>query len=105
MFCWCFNDFCQTNYLNIYWTYLHKICRFGRTLAVDERSEVIFFDPSKDVAVATNYLLTESTPFSSHFISETKRHEEWTFPADISSEDIFLTLACDGIRQELQVLR
>ena len=45
------SDFYQTNYLNIYQTFtrLH-----GRTLAVHERSEVIFFDPSRDVAVATN---------------------------------------------------
>jgi len=45
MFCLCFiyfSDFCQTNYLSIYRTVLHKICRVGRTLAVDERSKVIF---------------------------------------------------------------
>ena len=41
MFCKCFiflyfSDFCQTNYLNIYWTDLHEICRIGRTLAVDD---------------------------------------------------------------------
>ena len=58
MFCCCFkiyfSDFCQTNYLNIYRTDLRKICRIVRTLAVDERSEVIFFDPSRDVTVATN---------------------------------------------------
>ena len=34
---------CQTNYLNICRTDLYEICRIGRTLAVDERSEVIFF--------------------------------------------------------------
>ena len=38
-----FNDFCQTNYLNIYRADLHKICTFGRTLTVDEGSEVIFW--------------------------------------------------------------
>ena len=47
VFCCCFkiyfSDFCQTNYLNIYRTDLRKICRIVRTLAVDERSEVIFF--------------------------------------------------------------
>jgi len=32
-------------------------------MAVDERSEVIFFDPSRDVATATNFLLTVSTQF------------------------------------------
>ena len=37
-----FSDFSQTNYLNIYRTDLHEICRIGRTLSVDERSEVIF---------------------------------------------------------------
>ena len=37
-----FSDFSLTNYLNIYWTDLLEICRIGRTLAVDERSEVIF---------------------------------------------------------------
>ena len=51
-----FNDFRQTNYLNIYQTDLHQICRVGRTMAVDERPEVSFFDLSKDVAVATNFL-------------------------------------------------
>jgi len=57
-----FTDFCQTKYLNVYRTNLHEICRIGRTLAADERSEVIFqhmklfFDPSKDVAVTTNFM-------------------------------------------------
>jgi len=47
MFCWCFifllyfSDFFQTDYLNIHRTDVHKICRNGRTLAVDERFEVI----------------------------------------------------------------
>jgi len=31
-----FSDFRQTNYLNIYWTDLHQICRIGRPLAVEE---------------------------------------------------------------------
>jgi len=59
------------HYLNIYRIDLHDICRIGRTLAVDERSEVIFFDPSKDVAVATNFvdkIDLHSTPCSSHDI-------------------------------------
>jgi len=34
-----FNDFCQTNYLYINWTDLHKICTVGGTLAVDEGFE------------------------------------------------------------------
>ena len=66
-----FNDFCQTSYLNIYQTDLHEIFRIGRTLAVDERSEVIFFDPSSDVAVATNFvgkIDLHSTPCSSYDI-------------------------------------
>ena len=48
-------DFCETNYLNIYRTNLHEICMICRTLAVDEQSEVIFY-PSRDVAVATNFV-------------------------------------------------
>jgi len=43
MFCCCFNDFCQTNCLNIYRSDLHQICRLGRNIAVDERSEVSFW--------------------------------------------------------------
>jgi len=30
-----FTDFCQTNYLNIYWTDLRKIFRFDRTIVVE----------------------------------------------------------------------
>jgi len=45
-FCLChlfiLNDFCQTNYLNIYRTGLHQIYRICRIMAVDERSEVSF---------------------------------------------------------------
>ena len=40
------SDFCQTTYLNIYKrTDLYGICRIGRTLAVDKRSDVIFSIP------------------------------------------------------------
>ena len=53
MFFLIFSDFCQTNYLNI--SQLSHF-RIGRTLAVDERPEVIFFDPSGDFAVAANFL-------------------------------------------------
>ena len=59
------------NYLNIYRTDIHEICRIGRTLAVDERSEVIFFDPLGDVAVATNFvgkIFLQYTPCSSYDI-------------------------------------
>jgi len=38
-------DFCQTIYLNIYWTDLHQICKDGRTTALDKQSEVKFFIP------------------------------------------------------------
>jgi len=37
------NDFCQTNYLNIYWVNLHQICRVSRSMAADERSGFIFW--------------------------------------------------------------
>ena len=40
-----FNDFCRYNYLKIYRTNLHQVCRVGRTVAVDERSEVSFLIP------------------------------------------------------------
>jgi len=46
----------ETKYLNIYWTDPHEIYGFCTTLAVDQRSEVIFFDPSIDVAVATSFV-------------------------------------------------
>ena len=78
MFCCCFifyysfGDFFQTNYLNICRTDLHQICRIGRTLAVDERYKVIFFDLSRDVAVVTNFvgkIDLQYTPCSSHDIS------------------------------------
>jgi len=37
-------------------TDLHEICRIGRTLDADERSDVIFFDLSREVAAATNFV-------------------------------------------------
>ena len=46
------NNVCQTNYLNIYGTGL-QIFRMGRTVAVDDLKLV--FDPSRDIAMATNY--------------------------------------------------
>jgi len=63
-----FNDFCQANYLNIYWTDLHQICRVARTTAVDERSEVSF-SILMDVAMATNFvdqIQAQSTQLSRH---------------------------------------
>ena len=35
----------ENNYLDIRRTDLYEICSDGRTLAVDERPKVIFFDP------------------------------------------------------------
>jgi len=35
-----FNDSCQTIYLQIYWTDLRQIFRIGRTMAVDNQSEI-----------------------------------------------------------------
>jgi len=37
-----FNDFCQTNYLKIYWTDLRQMLRDGRTMAVGDQSELSF---------------------------------------------------------------
>jgi len=48
--------FCQTSDINTYPTDLCQICRVGRTVAVDEWSEGSFFDPPRDVAVATNFV-------------------------------------------------
>ena len=46
---------CQPNYLNIYQTDLHQICRVRRTIAVEERCKLVFDHPSRDIAVATNF--------------------------------------------------
>jgi len=65
------SDFCQTNNLNIYQNDLHEIGRICKTFTAYKRSEVIFFDPSRDVAVATNFqhkINLRSTPCSSHDI-------------------------------------
>ena len=53
--------FCQTNCLNIYPTDVHEICRIDRPLAADERSEVIFFDPSGTLPWQPIILWTKST--------------------------------------------
>jgi len=37
-----FSDFCQTDYLNIYRTDLHEICRIGGTSAVDDDLKLLF---------------------------------------------------------------
>jgi len=41
-FLYSFHDFCQPNYLNIYQTDLHQICRVGRITVVYEQPEVSF---------------------------------------------------------------
>ena len=56
-----FNDFCQINYRNIYGTDLHPVCRDGRTMAVDERTEVIFFRFLRDSAHGNQYCGFQST--------------------------------------------
>ena len=72
LFCWCFtffSNFCKTNYLNIYRTDLHEICKIGRTLAVDERSG--YFLIPRWVVASTNSvgkIDLYSTPCSSHDI-------------------------------------
>jgi len=39
--------FVRPNYLNVYWTNLHPIRRYGRTMAVNEKSEVSFWIPQR----------------------------------------------------------
>ena len=39
--------FVRPNYLNIYWTNLHPIRRYGRTMAANEKSEVSFWIPQR----------------------------------------------------------
>jgi len=65
--------FSQTNYLSIYRTdrSSRSLQDWYRTFAVDERSEVISFDPSRDVAVANNFvdkIDLQYTLCSSHYI-------------------------------------
>ena len=40
-----FNDSCQTNYLKIYPTDLRQSFRVGRTMAVDDQTEISFSIP------------------------------------------------------------
>jgi len=40
-----FNDFCQTNYPKIYRADLRQMFIVGRTMAVDDQSEISFFIP------------------------------------------------------------
>ena len=50
-----FNHSSQTNYLKIYQIDLRRISRVGRTIAANGQPEISFFDPSRDVAMATNF--------------------------------------------------
>jgi len=50
-----FNDFCRTDCLNIRQTDLHQVCSYGRTMAVDKRSDSEV-DPSRDVAVTAKFV-------------------------------------------------
>ena len=58
-----FSDFCHTDYLNIFRAKLHEICRIGRPLAEYQRAKVIFCDPPRGVAVATNFVNKIHLPF------------------------------------------
>ena len=60
LFFFIFNDFCQTNFLNIYLTDLHQIFRVSRTTAVDELSEVSFFRSFKGRCRGNHFLLVLS---------------------------------------------
>jgi len=62
--CWffIFSDFCQTNYLNIYRIDLPEVCGIDRTMAVDERSEVILPIPQGTLPWQP-ILWTKSTSF------------------------------------------
>ena len=46
---------------------LHEICRICRTLAIHARSKVIFFDPARNVAMATNFV-SKIDLHSSHLV-------------------------------------
>jgi len=58
IFCCCFlficNDFCQNNYLKIYQTVFGKF-QGRQNVAVDDQCEM-FFDLSRDVSMATNFV-------------------------------------------------
>ena len=51
-----FDDSYQANYLKIYQTDLCQIFRVGRTVAVDDQSQISFFCPSRDIAMATIFV-------------------------------------------------
>ena len=52
-----FNDFCQTNYLNICQTDLRQICRVGIIMAVDKRPGIRFSIPQETLLWQLNLLV------------------------------------------------
>ena len=78
MFCCClfFNDFVQTNYLNIYRTDLRQIYRVGRAVAVDDQSESSFFRSFKGPCHGNRSLLVLSTELSSGDIRQMAVYEK-----------------------------
>jgi len=52
-----FNDFCQPNYLSIYQTDLHQICRVGRTTWLSMKDLELFFRSLKRRRHGDEFLL------------------------------------------------
>jgi len=50
-----FNDSGQTSYLKVYRTGLRQFFWVSRTVAIDNQSEISFFDPLTDFAIAANF--------------------------------------------------
>ena len=48
--------FWRTNYLNVYWTDLRQIYRTDRTMAVDDHSEIEFFDTQGTLPWQPNFV-------------------------------------------------
>ena len=71
-----FNDFCQTNYLNIYRTDLRQIYRVVRSMAVDDQSESSFFRSLKGLCLGNRSLLALSTELSSGDIRQMAVYEK-----------------------------
>ena len=72
MFCCCFKNTFVISVTPVISTStgmadLHEICRICRTLAIHARSKVIFFDPARNVAMATNFV-SKIDLHSSHLV-------------------------------------
>jgi len=52
-----FNDSCQTNYLKVFRTDLRQIFSVGTTMVAYDQCEIVFFDPSSDVAMANDFVV------------------------------------------------